>query len=328
MTTTRKHARLIQHPFATHLLGARLDSLHQEKNGRSLHLVLDLQAFQQAAPGLMFARGDNLFERVAGTFIPARLQFQQVRNLQDGKLAAILPTLPLEDPGRIIRYHYSWRQPDRDDIFYIFTIQSPQAGDLMFSSSNVIYELDQNRPRPVTFERPWSPAPPMPAHLVPRPVSLHKKYGGDPITIHLNGHPFHHRLFIGGTDIQGTVRPQVDAVLNLGEEASRWQTAGDPPASDRWARKGEGAQGMSLDELLQEADWGIHRLKHGQRLLVHCVGGLNRSATICCAVLILLEGLSAEQALERLREHHPWARPDDRHWLKLRWLAKENTAVP
>jgi hypothetical protein len=55
---------------------------------------------------------------------------------------------------------------------------------------------------------------------------------------------------------------------------------------------------------------------------------LNRSATICCAVLILLKNLTAEQALERLREHHPWARPDDRHWLKLRWLAKENTAVP
>jgi len=50
------------------------------------------------------------------------------------------------------------------------------------------------------------------------------------------------------------------------------------------------------------------------------VAGMNRSTTICCAVLILLEGLSAEAALERVREHHPWARPDSHHWLTLRWL--------
>ena len=30
---------------------------------------------------------------------------------------------------------------------------------------------------------------------------------------------------------------------------------------------------------------------------------------------------AAEAALERVREHHPWARPDPYHWLALRWLA-------
>jgi dual specificity phosphatase 12 len=65
----------------------------------------------------------------------------------------------------------------------------------------------------------------------------------------------------------------------------------------------------------------IEHLKNKQRVLVHCVAGMNRSTTICCAVLILLEGLSAEAALERVREHHPWARPDSHHWLMLRWLA-------
>jgi hypothetical protein len=35
-----------------------------------------------------------------------------------------------------------------------------------------------------------------------------------------------------------------------------------------------------------------------------------------------LENLSAEAALTRVREHHPWARPDAHHWLKLRWLAQ------
>jgi dual specificity phosphatase 12 len=78
---------------------------------------------------------------------------------------------------------------------------------------------------------------------------------------------------------------------------------------------------MTLAEICEEADWVIERLKNNQRVLVHCVAGMNRSTTICCAVLILLEGLSAEAALERVRQHHPWARPDSHHWLALRWLA-------
>jgi hypothetical protein len=110
--------------------------------------------------------------------------------------------------------------------------------------------------------------------------------------------------------------------LNLGEEPSLWAKKDRLPASDRWINKGEGIDGMSLDEIRFEAEWVIERLKAGQRVLVHCVAGLNRSSTICCAVLILLEGLPAGAVLERVRERHPWARPDSNHWLKLRWLAE------
>ena len=81
---------------------------------------------------------------------------------------------------------------------------------------------------------------------------------------------------------------------------------------------------MSVEILREEAGWVIERLEAGQRGLVHCVAGMNRSATVCCAVLILLEGLTAEAALARVRETHPWARPDSRHWLALRWLAQFN----
>jgi hypothetical protein len=35
-----------------------------------------------------------------------------------------------------------------------------------------------------------------------------------------------------------------------------------------------------------------------------------------------LEGITAEQALERVYENHPWAKPDPHHWLMLRWLEK------
>lgn len=81
---------------------------------------------------------------------------------------------------------------------------------------------------------------------------------------------------------------------------------------------------MNVAEIRKEAEWVIEHLKQNQKVLVHCVAGMNRSATLCCAVLILLEGLGAEAALARVREYHPWARPDSHHWLALRWLEKTN----
>jgi hypothetical protein len=117
---------------------------------------------------------------------------------------------------------------------------------------------------------------------------------------------------------QADQRPNVDAVINLSEEDNRWPLT----SADRRAEKGEGSQGIDIVEIVAEAQWVIDRLQAGKRVLVHCSGGLNRSVTICCAVLTQLENLSAEDALTRVREHHPWARPDSHHWLKLRWLAQ------
>ena len=121
--------------------------------------------------------------------------------------------------------------------------------------------------------------------------------------------------------MQSRQRPDVDAVLNLGESPSLWAESQPLDARDRWVTKGEGRDGMSIEEITEEALWAIERLRQEQRVLVHCVAGMNRSSTICCAILMLLEGLSAEQALERVRRNHLWARPDSSHWLKLRWLA-------
>jgi hypothetical protein len=40
---------------------------------------------------------------------------------------------------------------------------------------------------------------------------------------------------------------------------------------------------------------------------------------------MLLEGLSAEQALARVRERHPEAHPDPYHWFALRHLRESTT---
>jgi hypothetical protein len=42
---------------------------------------------------------------------------------------------------------------------------------------------------------------------------------------------------------------------------------------------------------------------------------------------MLLENLSAEAALARVRQNHPWALPDSHHWLVLRWLAQNLKTV-
>lgn len=127
-------------------------------------------------------------------------------------------------------------------------------------------------------------------------------------------------------DIQGNQRPNVQAILNVGEEASRWTASTPPFPEDRWDNKCEGSEGMDVGEIANEARWVIERLQANKRVLVHCAAGMNRSATICCAVLMILEGVSANTALERVREHHPWARPDAHHWLALKWLARTSAA--
>jgi hypothetical protein len=159
--------------------------------------------------------------------------------------------------------------------------------------------------------------------FVPEPKRLHERYGGDPVTIHLGKRTYHERLFVGGLEIQPEQRPDVNAVLNLGEERSRWVTSSSDHPADRWVNKGEESDGMNMDEIVAEAQWVIERLVRGQKVLVHCVAGFNRSVTICCAIVMLIENLSAESALARVRKNHPWALPDSHHWLVLRWLAQK-----
>lgn len=261
-------------------------------------------------------------ERVQGNYLPAQLLFSGISELTCGDLYRNLASLPPDDPTRMIDDLLAWQRPERQEVFYLFFMQAPQAKDLMFFARRARYEKLALESTPITLERDWSSPPPLPGRLVPQPKSLHQQFGGDPVTLHIRGRVHHRRLFIGGTDVQPEARPRVSAVLNLGERPSRWVKSGGLPASDRAENKGEGHLGMSVDEIRAEANWVIARLQKNQSVLVHCAAGMNRSATVCCATLILLEGLTAEQALERVREHHPWARPDTHHWLKLRWLAK------
>jgi len=314
----REHARIVQHPLAASIQGALLDSYEEKQCGGQLHLTLNIRGLEVASSEL-FGRKGILHERVRGRYIPAAIRFSGVAELKSGRFYTNLASLPRNDPTRTINGLLAWRQPGRQEVFYLFFMRS--AENLMFFARDATQERFIRGSTPVTLERDWSPPPLMPGRLIPRPEALHQRFGGDPVTIKVNGQVRHQKLFIGGTDIQPKHRPQVDAVLNLGEKPSRWVKSGILHPGDRAENKGEGPQGMSIDEICEEANWVIARLRKNESVLVHCAAGMNRSATICCAALMLMEGLGAEEALQRVREHHPWARPDSYHWLKLRWMA-------
>lgn len=309
---------IVQHPFTALVEGGRLDSYYESESS----IALDLQGFQPLSSKL-FEQDGNIYERVQAKYIPLKLTFSGVSELKRDAFFTSLEDYNMDDPSRTIAYMLSWRQRNTRDVFYMFGLRAPADSDIQFHAKGVKAEMLAKSGKTFTIERNWSPPPPMPDGLAPEPKALYRRFGGDPISINLKSKTLQRRLFIGGINIQPEYRPDVDAVLNVSEESSRWVKDGQTThPDDRTVQHGEGSQGMTVEQLREEATWVIERLKQNKRVLVHCSAGMNRSTTICSAALILLEGLSAEEALARVREHHPWARPDSYHWLALRWLAK------
>jgi hypothetical protein len=323
MTKIASHARIPFFPSARSLQGARLDNWREEIKGRRRDVVLEYREFSATISSEIIMRAGKLFDKLEGMTIAHRLRFLGVEDLIISGAYEKLGETPLNHPAREIRDMLCW-VPGGQKLKVCLLINSSTEHDgFRLYARQVVQEGSNATSESFSLERDWSAPPPMRPGLIPESKKLYERFGGDPVTVRLNGRPCHRRLFIGSLVVQPDQRPDIGCVLNLGEESSQWVKEGNLPDSDRWVNKGEGPHGMSLEEIRSEAQWVIERLEAGERVLIHCVAGLNRSATICCAVLILLEGLSAEAALERVREHHLWARPDSNHWLKLRWLAEK-----
>jgi hypothetical protein len=321
MKSTTHHTHLLPFPAPRTPAGGRLDALNLLPGANSRDLQMDYQEFEPTAPGRLFEHNGIPMEVVQGRLHPRRLLFTDVQFLDGEELCSTLNSLPEGHPNRDLTSALAWRAPE-GQAYYLFSGNAAEYVPLLFTARACRLLPRQASSRAVEINRDWSPQPLEPVRMVPNPKSLHRRFGGDPVTIHMDGKAFHRRLFTGGVDIQPDLRPDVHAVLNLGEDESAWIAKTPAWPADRWENKGEGSGGMSIAEIAREAAWVIERLQAGQRVLVHCAAGMNRSGTICCATLILLEGLTAEAALARVREHHPWARPDTHHWLKLRWLAQ------
>jgi hypothetical protein len=320
MTRMTKHTWLLSFPFGASPAGGRLDGMRKEVHGKVTDLILDYHELKLSGLPVVFEKDGKPWEKVEGVSTPRRIRFTAVQFITGEELCNILAEGKDKSEGLPISGALAFRYQGRNH--YLIDILLRGYPNLYLLADECLAEEREGAAQAVSFERDWSTPPIFPVCIVPNPVRLRQQFGGDPITFRLGKRIFHKRLFIGGVDIQGEQRPDVDVVLNLGEDPSRWTKNSVPHPQDVWRNKGEGSKGMSAAEIAEEAHWVIEHLRTGKRVLVHCSAGMNRSATICCAVLILLEKLSAEDALERVRQHHPWARPDTRHWLALRWLAR------
>ena len=316
MTNALRHTRILEFPHTRALINARLDDLREETHGSRRELIFDYQELRLLEPPELIAVDDQPHERLRGEYLPRRLRFRGLRWIKSSGMFTQLKEVLPDSEQRQLEGLLCWRNPD--DVEYCLLLDHAEAGSsLLFSAHGCEQELRLGVAEPIEITRAWSPPPLLPARLIPKPQRLHQRFGGDPITIHLESRTLQRRLFVGGLEHQSDRRPDVHAVLNLSEDENHWLLT----SADRRVQKGEGSEGMDIAETMDEAQWVIDRLQAGQRVLVHCSAGFNRSVTICCAVVMQLENLSAEDALARVREHHLWARPDSHHWLRLRWLA-------
>lgn len=307
--------------FAQAFADARLDDIRKETHGKHTDLILDFRALRLSPETAVVKEERVLAEHVRGAFVPYRVRFVDVTLKYLSGEFLNLNQVPAEHPARILLGMLTWRQTgDKSPSYRLFN--GAAEADLWFTAKSCVSETIDAPIEPADFIRTHSPAPPLNPGRVPHYPVVNRRFGGNPVTIHLGPRASPRQLFVGGLDIQPDQRPDVDAVLNLGEKSSRWLIPDESPVilNDRWVEMGEGSAGMSGEGIKAEAAWVIKWLQKNRRVLVHCVAGFNRSVTVCAAVLILLEGLTPEAALARIREHHAWAKPDPVHWLRLKGL--------
>jgi Dual specificity phosphatase, catalytic domain len=320
MSTSPHRERIFGYPHHEALFDARLEAIAEEPAGRGEDVVLDIQRLTlHNAPEIRLIDG-RPHERALGEYVPARLRFFRAEWLRRTGDYEQLDALPPDASARqIVRILHS-RQARMGEFYWVMT-GATTPSELILRARGCELEARPGHARRVEVIRRCTPAPISPRGLMPHRPALYARYAGDPIRIRLGSRIYRHRLFVGGLHHQREQRPDMDYVLNVTEDASIWSRHSMRHPGDRHAPKGEMAIGMDAADLLLEAGWVAERLRAGKRVLVHCYAGVNRSCTICCATLMLLEGVSADEALARVRELHPIASPDPYYWLLLRWLA-------
>lgn len=77
---------------------------------------------------------------------------------------------------------------------------------------------------------------------------------------------------------------------------------------------------MDLSRLRQTVNWGFKQWKKGDRVLVRCQAGLNRSGLVTALILMKL-GLSPEEAIKTIRKNRADIALFNEHYV--RWLMSE-----
>jgi protein-tyrosine phosphatase len=118
-------------------------------------------------------------------------------------------------------------------------------------------------------------------------------------------------------DVAALREAGVTAVFNLVQDIEYEQEGGRDACASALA-----AAGIS-EERVEVVDYGnllpghielaattvLAWLQEGERVYVHCRAGMQRSATVAAAIVVLHEGVEPLEALERVRQRNPRADP-------------------
>ena len=74
---------------------------------------------------------------------------------------------------------------------------------------------------------------------------------------------------------------------------------------------------LTIEQMLEGAQWVQERMKQGGRVLIHCEHGVGRSALLTCAVLVY-NGMHANDALQLVQQKRWQAAPNHRQVRRLR----------
>ena len=117
-------------------------------------------------------------------------------------------------------------------------------------------------------------------------------------------------LFQGGTDdldvihlAQTNTRPRVDLPFDAIVTMYAWARPADWNIQEfRYGVPDASISDIDLNRLRQAVEFGYDRWKAGDRVLVRCQAGLNRSGLVL-ALILIKDGLAPQEAINRIREN-------------------------
>jgi len=117
-------------------------------------------------------------------------------------------------------------------------------------------------------------------------------------------------LFQGGTDdldvihlAQTNNRPRTDLPFDAIVTMYAWARPADWKVQEfRYGVPDAAITDIDLDRLRQAVEFGYDRWKQGDRVLVRCQAGLNRSGLVL-ALILIKDGLTPQDAIARIRDN-------------------------
>ena len=103
-------------------------------------------------------------------------------------------------------------------------------------------------------------------------------------------------------EVQWVIKQGVKSIVTVREE----------PLDDEWVKDVKYLHVISNDmgvpesnDLLAAVDFIHSRLTHDEPVLVHCLAGLGRTGTILASYLVKYQNMSADEAIQKVREERP-----------------------